>query len=77
MNIFKSFCFSLAKKGAAADPKKSAPAPAPAQILNRLRLQPKNLGSDRLCLRNTASFPRPPNSGSVLSYRVTVFQIFY
>ena len=75
MNIFKSFCFSLAKKGAGADPKKSAPVPA--QILNRLRLQPKNLGSDRLCLRNTASFPHPPNSGSVLSYRVTVFQIFY
>ena len=50
MNIFKSFCFSLAKKGAGADPKKSAPVPA--QILNRLRLQPKNLGSDRL--RNTA-----------------------
>ena len=52
MNIFKSFCFSLAKKGAGADPKKSAPAPA--QILNRLRLQSKNLSSDRLRLRNTA-----------------------
>ena len=53
MNIFKSFCFSLAKKGAGADPKKSAPVPA--QILNRLRLQPKNLGSDRLRFRNTDS----------------------
>ena len=49
MNIFNSFRFSLAKKGAVADPKVSAPAQA--QILNRLRLQPKNLGSDRL--RNT------------------------
>ena len=49
MNIFKSFCFSLDKKGAGANPKKSAPVPA--QILNRLRLQPKNLGSDRLRLR--------------------------
>ena len=39
MNIFKSFCFSLAKKQAGADPKKSALAPA--QILNRLRLQQK------------------------------------
>ena len=28
-------------------------APAPAQILYRLRLQPKNLGSDRFRLRNT------------------------
>ena len=28
MNIFKSFRFSLAKKVAGADPKKSAPAPA-------------------------------------------------
>ena len=34
-NIFKSFVFHLPKNGA--DPKKSAPA----QILNRLRLQPK------------------------------------
>ena len=40
--------FHLPKNGAA-DPKKSAPAPA--KILNRLRLQPKNLGSDQL--RNT------------------------
>ena len=39
MNIFKSFCFSLAKNQAGADPKKSALAPA--QILNRLRLQQK------------------------------------
>ena len=53
MNIFTLFCSSLTKKGAGADPQKSAPAPAPAQILNRLRLQPKNLGSDRLRLRNT------------------------
>ena len=53
MNIFTLFCSSLTKKGAGAgaDPQKSAPAPA--QILNRLRLQPKNLGSDRLRLRNT------------------------
>ena len=43
--------FFTYKKGAGADPQKSAPAPA--QILNRLRLQPKNLGSDRLRLRNT------------------------
>ena len=53
MNIFKSLVFHLPKNGAGADPKKSAPAPA--QILNRLRLQPKNLGSDRLWLRNIAS----------------------
>ena len=39
MNIFKSFLFYLPKNGAGADPKKSAPAPA--KILNRLRLQPK------------------------------------
>ena len=39
MNIFKSFCFSLAKKQAGADPKKSALAPP--QILNLLRLQQK------------------------------------
>ena len=51
MNIFTLFCSSLTKKGAGADPQKLAPAPA--QILNRLRLQPKNLGSDRLRLRNT------------------------
>ena len=48
INIFKSFCFSLANKRSRSRPK----IPAPAQILNRLRLQPKNLGSDRL--RNTA-----------------------
>ena len=41
MNIFKTFCFSIAKKRSRSRPKKSAPA----QILNRLRLQPKNLGS--------------------------------
>ena len=46
------FVFHLPKKGAAAYPKKSAPDPA--QILNRLRLQLKNFGSDRLRLRNTA-----------------------
>ena len=40
----------MQKKGAGANPK--FPAPAPAQILNRLRLQPKNLDSD--WLRNTA-----------------------
>ena len=28
MNILNLFCFSLAKKGAGADPQKSAPAPA-------------------------------------------------
>ena len=54
MNIFKPFCFHLPKKGAGADPKKSAPAPA--QISNRLRLQPKNLGFDRFRLRNTALY---------------------
>ena len=47
MNIFKSFVFHLPKKGTGADQKKSAPA----QILNRLRLQPKTLGFNRL--RNT------------------------
>ena len=47
MIIFKTFCFSIAKKRSRSRPKKSAPA----QILNRLRLQPKNLGSDGL--RNT------------------------
>ena len=41
LNIFKSFSFSLVKKGAGPDPKKSAPAP----------VKIKNLGSDRL--RNT------------------------
>ena len=41
MNIFKSYRFSLAKKGAGVLPK------------YRLRLQPKNLSSDRLRLRNT------------------------
>ena len=46
INIFKSFYFSLAKKRSRSRPKKSAPAPA--QILYRLWLQPKNLGSDRL-----------------------------
>ena len=30
-------------------------APAPAKILNRLRLQPKNLYTDRLRLRNTGN----------------------
>ena len=49
MNIFKTFCFSIAKKRSRSRPKKSARALA--QILNRLRLQPKNLGSDGL--RNT------------------------
>ena len=42
MNIFKSYRFSLAKKGAGVLPK------------YRLRLQPKNLGSDRL--RNTEKY---------------------
>ena len=46
MTIFKSFCFTLAKK--------KKPEPDPTQILNRLRLQPNNIGSDRLRLRNTA-----------------------
>ena len=55
MNIFKSFVFYLPKIRAGAHPKKSAPAPA--QILNPLLLQPKNLGSDRLRLRNTACAP--------------------
>ena len=41
------FVFHLPKTGAGADPKKSALAPD--QILNWLRLQPKNLGSNRLC----------------------------
>ena len=50
MNIFKSFLFYLPKKWSRSRPKKSAPAPA--QILSRFQLQPKNLGSDRL--RNTA-----------------------
>ena len=45
------FVFNLPKKGYGADLKKLAPAPA--QILYRLRLQPKNLGSDRFRLRNT------------------------
>ena len=44
MNIFKSFCFHLPKKGAGANPQKSAPAqkfksgPAPAKK-PRLRLR--------------------------------------
>ena len=42
--IFKSFSFSLAKKRSRSQPKLSATAPD--QILNRLRLQLKNLGSD-------------------------------
>ena len=45
--------FLIAKKGVRADPKYWLP-PAPDQILNRLRLQLKNLGSDRLWLRKTA-----------------------
>ena len=57
MNIFKSSRFSFAKKGAGADQKFSAPATGP--ILNRLRLQPNNLGSDRLRLRNTALLTYP------------------
>ena len=47
INIFKSFYFSLAKKRSRSRPKKSAPAPA--QIVYGLRLQPKNLGSATLC----------------------------
>ena len=43
--------FSFAKKMTRSRPKISAPAPD--QILNRLRLQLKNLGSGRLRLRNT------------------------
>ena len=56
MNILKSFRFSLSKKRSRSQPKISAPAPA--QILNRLqhRLQPKNLGSDQLRLRNTGYY---------------------
>ena len=50
INIFKSFRLSLAKKGAVADPKYLS-APAPYQSLNWLRLQLRNLGSDRLRLR--------------------------
>ena len=50
INIFKSFRLSLAKKGAVADPKYLS-APALYQSLNRLRLQLRNLGSDRLRLR--------------------------
>ena len=53
MNIFKSFRFSLGKKRRRSRPKISAPAPA--KILNRLQIQPKNLGSDRLRLRNTGN----------------------
>ena len=49
--IFSLKSFLIAKKGVRADPKYWLP-PAPDQILNRLRLQLKNLGSDRLC--NTA-----------------------
>ena len=51
LTYFNLFVFPLPKKGAEANQKKSAPA----QILNRLRrrLQPKNLGSDRL--RNTSN----------------------
>ena len=49
MNIFKSFHVSLAKKRSWSRPKISAPA----QILKWLQLQPKNLGSDWLRLRNT------------------------
>ena len=52
INTSKSSCFSLAKKGAWIDPKKSAPAPAEKP---RLRLQPKNLGSDRLRLCYTVT----------------------
>ena len=49
MNMFKSYSFSPAKKRAGADTKFSPTASA--QILIRLRLQPKNVCSDRL--RNT------------------------
>ena len=51
VNIFKSFRFSLAKQRSRSRPKLSVPAPD--KILNRFRLQLKNLGSDRLRLRNT------------------------
>ena len=55
-NIFKSFPFSLAKKRSRSRPKimnTGILTPAPDQIFNRLRLQLKNLGSDRLRLCNT------------------------
>ena len=48
VNIFKSFRFSLAKKRSRSRPKISAPAPD--RILNRLRLQLKNLGSSSATL---------------------------
>ena len=51
IKIFLLFRFSLVKKRAKADPEISAPASD--QTLNWLRLQLKNLGSDRL--RNTGS----------------------
>ena len=53
MNIFKSISFSLAKKEAGADPKIGSGTGSRSN-LNRLWLQPKNLGSDRL--RNTADY---------------------
>ena len=50
----KSFRFSFAKQVSCGRPKISTPVPD--QILNRLRLrlQLKNLGSNRLRVRNTA-----------------------
>ena len=48
------FCFSEIRSRSR--PKISAPAPA--KILNQLRLQPKILGSDRLRLCNTAFYSR-------------------
>ena len=63
MNIFKSFCFTLAKK--------KKPEPDPTQILNRLRLQPNNIGSDRLRLQ-------PNNIGSDrLRLRNTAYLFYF
>ena len=51
MNIFKSFRFSLAKKRSRSRPKILAPAPA--KIFKSAPAPEKNLGSNRLRLRNT------------------------
>ena len=63
--------FSLTKKGAGADPKKSAPA----QILNRLQLQPKNHGSDRLRLR-PATAPQHRSEWRIFVLNLTHFDSF-
>ena len=63
MNIFKSYRFSLAKKGAGVLPK------------YRLRLQPKNLGSDRL--RNTEKYYKNRTKTVKIGTGIVKYFFFY